>query len=330
MTNTSTRINVKGRQVEVPLVQIDGFDIVTTGRWLKIAAVESEDYAAKDPSANPERIVGGLKQQSIKPDVFTFAQRLPDKAVRYSYPMRWDNVAAIPLTTFDDWWNVLPQASRKNVRRSQRRGVVVRAAGLDRRMAEGIKAIYDETPIRQGRRFWHYGKDTDTVLKENSTYPDRSEFVAAYLNDELIGFIKLVYAGKIARIMQIICKNRHFDKRPANALVTKAVELCCQKGMSYFVYGKYVYGNQTDSALIEFKRRTGFIRCDLPRYYVPLTSKGALGIRLRLHLGMRELLPPTLEKLLLDVRSKYYARRQPMNSSTDPKEQDGLTSEAVG
>ena len=241
-------------------------------------------------------------------------------------------MAAVPLTTFDDWWKELPQATRKNVRRSERRGVAVRVSSLDQQLAQGIKSIYDETPIRQGRRFWHYGKDVERVLRENSTYSERSDFIAAFHQEELIGFIKLVYVGKTAQIMQILSKNQHFDKRPANALLAQAVEVCCRKGMSFFVYGKYIYGNKSDSELIEFKRRNGFKQIEYPRYYVPLSPLGRLAIKCGLHRGWRSWLPPRMESLLLDLRSKYYARRLPGEKSKpdlaelDQKEEAGSRS----
>ena len=329
----STWISVKGRQIEVPLVQIDGFDIVVTGLWLKFASVRSEEYADKDPSANPGALIAGLKSENTKADIFSFAQRIPDVSVKYPYPMQWDNAAAISLATFDDWWQPLPQATRKNVRRSERRGVVLKIGSLDRKLAEGIKSIYDETPLRQGRRFWHYGKDVETVLKENSTYPEQSDFVAAYFNEELIGLIKMVYVGRTAQIMQIVSKNSHFDKRPANALIARAVELCCQKGLSFLVYGNYIYGHQTDSALIEFKRRTGFQRIDFPRYYVPLTVKGSLAIKMGFHLGLRQRLPRKLESALLALRAKYYQITTGVQKSdigpTEPERKEELATEAA-
>ena len=89
---------------------------------------------------------------------------------------------------------------------------MIRLAKLDDDFAAGIKAIYDATPVRQGRQFWHYGKDIDTVKRENGSYLDRSEFLGAYYSGQLVGFMKLVYVGDAARSMQILCLNAHQDK----------------------------------------------------------------------------------------------------------------------
>jgi hypothetical protein len=179
---------------------------------------------------------------------------------------------------------------------------------FDDGLVEGIKRIYDETPIRQGRRFWHYQKDLETVKRENSSYLDRCDFLGAYFEGELIGFVKMVYVGQVARIMQILSMNAHFDKRPPNALLAKCVELCCEKGMKYFVYGKYVYGNKRNSPITEFKRRTGFEEVRFRRYYVPLTVWGRVALKLRLHHGLQGLLPERVTESLLKIRSRLYAK----------------------
>jgi hypothetical protein len=94
---------------------------------------------------------------------------------------------------------------------------------------KGIQQIYNEAPLRQGRPFWHFGKDFDTVKRENGTYLERSEFLGAHLHHELIGFIKIIYVDRIATLIQILAKNEHQDKRPMNALVANAVKLCESK-----------------------------------------------------------------------------------------------------
>jgi hypothetical protein len=122
----------------------------------------------------------------------------------------------------------------------------------------------------------------------------------------LIGFIKLVHMGKIASILHIVSKGHHQDRRPTNALLAKAVEVCSERKQSHLLYGKYTYGKKTDSSLTEFKRRNGFEKIPIPRYYIPLTNKGRLIIKLKLHLGLLGILPPRLISFLLKLRSEAY------------------------
>jgi hypothetical protein len=305
MEMATAEVSIKGRLTTFPCVRIDGREIVITGSWLKIAIIKDEEWSEKESVRNPELFLTTLRQTPAKPDVFVFSQSLDETQPRYNFHLEWDNAAAIPLTTFSEWWEGrLPQVTRKNVRRSAKRGVVVRLAPFDDTVVEGITRIYNETPIRQGRRFWHYGKDCATVKRENSSYLDRSDFIIAYHKDEIIGFIKIVHVGKIARIMQIVSMNGHFDKRPANALLAFAVEHCCQKGSSHLVYGKYMYGNKVDSPISEFKRRNGFEQVNIPTYYLPLTAKGRMAVALNLHRGLQHIVPPTLTNLFVKLRAK--------------------------
>jgi len=231
-----------------------------------------------------------LRNHQRKPDLFSFSDAEPALDQRFSCHIEWDNVAVIRTGTYEAWWSALSQDARRNVRLAEKRGVTVKAVPFDDKFVEGIKGIYDETPIRQGRRFWHYGKNFENVKKENSTYVERSEYIAAYLKDELIGFIKMVYVGKTARIMQILSKNQHFDKRPAKRTHRQGGGISCQKGMSYLAYCRYVYGTKKSSSITEFKRRNGFEELRSP-LLLSLTLKGRLALRLGLHQGVRNLLP---------------------------------------
>ena len=169
--------------------------------------------------------------------------------------------------------------------------------------AAGIKAIYDEAPVRQGRKFWHYGKDLDTVKRENGTYLDRCEFLGAYYSGQLVGFMKFVYVRDAARGMQILCLKAHQDKTPMTALIARAAEICHQKGLKYLTYGKFTYGRKTDSSMAEFKRRLGYEQMEFPRYYVPLSLRGRIALKLGAHRGWLALLPPKLINHLLKIRT---------------------------
>ena len=301
-------ISVRGRAIKVPSVHMGGKTIVVSGRWLRMAAVRDEDWLAGDVVDDPEACVQKLKQHKLNADIFTFAQKLPNTNPRYGYPMEWDNVAAIPTTDYSNWWERLPQVVRKNVRRAGKRGLVVREVQFNDQLLQDIIQINNETPIRQGRPFWHYGKSFDVVKKDYATLLGRSEFIGAYYENRLVGFVKMVYMGEIAGILQILCMNKHYDKRPANALIARAVEICSTKGLKYLMYGKYIYGKNSESPLTEFKRRNGFEQVFLPRYYIPLTGKGKMAIQLGLHLGMKQLLPKAILNFAIKLRSKWYEK----------------------
>jgi hypothetical protein len=68
----------------------------------------------------------------------------------------------------------------------------MREAPFDDKLVAGIWEIYNESPIRQRRRFPHYGKDLETVRREEATFLDSSVFIGAFFVDKLIVFVKLV------------------------------------------------------------------------------------------------------------------------------------------
>jgi hypothetical protein len=301
-------VSVKGRLVPAPSFAVQNRSVVVVGRVLRVAQLHEEDWIEAQAIADPDGFAAAVRAARVPADLLTFLQPLGTAWPATALHRETEDAAAVPLTTYAAWWSSLPQASRKNVRRAEKRGLVARVAAFDDALVAGIKAIYDEVPFRQGRRFWHYGKSLEQVRRDNATFLDRSEFVAAYLGDELVGFIKLVYVGRVARIMQILSKNAHADKRAPNLLLAKAVEVCCQRGLSHFVYGQYYYGNKGHTAITEFKRRNGFERLLLARCYVPLTPKGRLALTLRLHRGLKQVLPRRLINLLLRARARFHGQ----------------------
>jgi hypothetical protein len=297
------QLSVRGRIVQVPSVTVSGRRIIITGKLLRVASVKDEDLVDGHAVNNPSIFLESLRSHEPRADIFTFAESLLDTRPRHNYKTEWDNAAVIPLMGYKHWWEKrLPQETRRNVRRAVKLGVVVKEVDFDDTFVRGIMQIYNETPIRQGRAFWHYGKDFATVRRENATYLERSTFLGAFYQGELIGFLKLVYAGKLASIMQILSKNAHQDKRPSNALIAKAVEVCESQGMHHLVYCKYTYGRKTESHLTEFKKRNGFEQVIYPRYFIALTLRGTIALKLGLHHEWSAILPETLYAFAVSAR----------------------------
>jgi hypothetical protein len=309
MTISPTEIAVKGRVVRVPSAQICGRTVITSGKWLKLAAIQDEELVEGEAVTDPEVFVSQLKENGPNADIFTFAQKLPETTPRYNFRSEWDNLAIIPITTYSEWWEKRVESSvRRAVKKAAKTGIVAKVAEFDDEFVRGIVGINNETPIRQGREFWHFQKSFDDVKRENSTYPGRNTFLGAYYEGELIGFLRIIYADKLASTVQLLTMMKHYDKRPANALISKAVEVCEQKGMSYLMYCNYVY-NDPKSSLTEFKRRNGFEQVLIPRYYIPLTSKGKIALRLGLHRGLVKRIPKPVVGQLLRLRSYWYERK---------------------
>jgi hypothetical protein len=303
-----SEIYVKGKWIKVPALEVDGKTIAVRGKWLKMAIIRSEEWLETDLE-NPDRCIQELKTQrpnGERADIFTFTQKLPATLPKFQYPMEWESVAAIHLVTFKQWWESLPQATRKNVRRAEKRGVVVTVRKFDDDLVRELAELNNDSPMRQGVRNVQYGKPLDAIKKDYSSFLDRSDLICAHFGTELVGFMKVVYRGEVASVLNLLPKASHDDKRPANALVAKAVELCAARGVSYVTYGLFNYGNKRDSPLREFKIRNGFDEILVPRFYVPLTKWGAFCMKLKLHRGALGILPHRLITLGIAARAKWH------------------------
>jgi hypothetical protein len=302
-TATQIEVRIAGKTLFLPSVEICGRTVLVKGSWLRIAVVKDEELVEGEVIADPTAFLDELSQSPLRADILSFEQKLPDVAVKYSYHVQWENAAIVPITNYEDWLkNRVEYDVRKAVKKAARLGVVVKTVEFDDAFVQGIMGIYNDNPIRQGKAFWHYQKDFETVKRENATYLERSEFIGAYYQDELIGFIKMVYVDRIARTLQVISKTTHYDKRATNALLAKAIEICEQKGLTHLVYGNFVY-NDENSSLSQFKQRNGFEKIMIPRYLIPLTLKGRLALKLGLQRGVKGVIPNWALKLGLRARA---------------------------
>lgn len=305
-----TEIRVKGKSTVVPSVQIDGRTIIVEGKWLRTASVHDQELLEGESVADPAGLVRQLRAKGPRADLFTFIQKLPETTPKHDYHLEWDNFAVIPITAYSDWWEKrVDPGVRRAVRKAAKAGVVTKVVKLDDDFVEGISRINDESPVRQGRPFWHFQKSCEAVRMENSTYAERNIFLGAYWEDELIGFVRMTCVDRCAHILQMLSMMKHYEKKPANALLAKAVEVCEQKGISHLVYCNYVY-NDPMSSLTEFKRRNGFEKVLLPRYYVPLTVKGKIAVSLGLHRGLAQSIPRPVLVRLIRMRNQWYSRKQ--------------------
>lgn len=305
MERYGDKITIRGRIKDVQGLCIDGHELVVAGKCLKIAKLKEE---WDDDIEHPGVIIRALRGSSTRVDIFTFVQRLPESRPKHPYPMAWDNVAAIPIGMFEDWLERQVHPNHRNkIRKARKEGVEIRRVHFSDEFVLAISAILNEVPIRQGIPFSDYGKDFETIKREHATYLERADFIGAYFREELIGYIKLVFAGRFMRTMQVLSMVKHRSKATMNALMAEAVKICSERQIPYLVYGKYDYGKVGSDSLKEFKSFNGFEHILIPRYHVPLTAKGRLFLQTGLHRSIKEVLPRGIVRALLSARRAYYS-----------------------
>ena len=280
---------------------IDGREVLVSGRFLRTASLRSEAHV---PLEDPVSFVEKMRQSHLRADIFTFVQRVSDRTPRYAYHQETDKIAVLQVTTFDHWFNKqLYFKPRNKLRKALKSGIEVRLEGFSDALLHGIKAIYDETPIRQGKRNYHYKKDFETIKREHSAFLDRSQFIAVHYAGEMIGFAKLTFSQGCGIFMNFLSKVSHRDKATNNALLAKAVEICAERKVNTLVYG--VWGSGGTPGLVEFKVANGFECVEVPRYFVPLTAFGRLALKAGVHRGIVHRVPKRWIEMAAKVRQRW-------------------------
>ena len=290
-------------------MKVCGIDIKIDGHLLRVARPELEKYELLE---HPQAVIDDLRVSGSRIDLFTFMQIKNDAPAKYAYAPEWENMAVLPVSTFDHWWTKqIRSEARNRARQAEKKGVTVREVPFDDVFVQGIWEVYNESPIRQGKRNVHYGKDIETVRSEAATFPDRSVFIGAFLGEQLIGFVKLVTdpARTHANTMNIVAMVKHRDKATTNALIAQSVRSCAERGIRYLAYQNFTYGKKRPDNLTNFKEVNGFERVNLPRYYVPLTRLGSAALRLGLHRKLADRVPESIAEKLRELRSEWYKRR---------------------
>ena len=288
-------LNVRGRYVQVDSVRLDDKTIVAWGKLFTTAWILEDLYCDVN---DPEQLIKAIKDVGLKADIFTFFERFPEDEPKFEYYREWEAYSILPVTTYENWLHKqIKKSARHSVRAAAKKGVVTRITEFNDDLVNGIMEIYDETPTRQGKPFWHYKKGFDVLKEDLSRDLDRSEFIGAYYNDELIGFIKLLYADKVADPVLCISKIEHYDKRPNNALIAMAVKIAEEKNIPYLHYGMWRRGSHAS-----FLAANGFEKVLCPRYFYPLTVKGKIALKLRLHKELNRVLQGNIKNKLAMAR----------------------------
>lgn len=275
-------------------------EISVSGRVLKIAKLRHEWF---EYLADPAAFVKEAKSARVA-DILTFLQEAHVGRPKFPFQNAPASASVLTFKSFDDWWKNLNFKARNKVRKAQKSGVELRPAKLDDNFVRGVEIIYNESPLRQGRKFTHYGKDFATIKNDLSSFLECAFFIGAYHQDRLIGFMKLFEGDKILRTVHIIATFADRDKCVMDALIARAVEVADKKNIFHLHYGDWAH-----RGLGVFRVKFGFERHDCPRYYVPLNLRGELALKMGLHRPFRDRIPQRWIDRMVRARGKWNSWR---------------------
>jgi hypothetical protein len=114
---------------------------------------------------------------------------------------------------------------------------------------------------------------------------------------------------RYATITLILDKQAHRDKAPMNAMLGKVIGMCAERKIPYLTYAFW-----RSDAYRQFQQSNGFERMVVPEYFVPLTLKGRIALALRLHEGIKGILPEKMFLRLRSWRARWYKWRYGVSS----------------
>jgi hypothetical protein len=280
--------------------------------FLKIARDTAEYERDVIPT---KRLMGKLEEREV--DIFTFLERRWCHTFQdaKSWAKGNDNIALLRITSYDDWWKNVGKKTRNMVRKAEKSGVRTEIAEPNDDLAKGMWKIYNETPIRQERAFPRYGESLAAV-RESLSSRQNAIYVGAYIQDELVGFTQLIRGDRIVIISQILSLQKHWDKALNNALIAKTIEVCADQHEQWIMYARM--GNHP--SLDKFKQSNGFTQFALNRYYVPMTEKGKIAIRLGLQKEIKDSLPRAIKYPLFPVYSWLSRTRMRLRLKLKPRQ----------
>src|SRR5688572_17040285 len=143
---------------------VAGKAVLITGAVLKTARLKSENYVQLEDSA---AFIEELSKSGLRTDIFSLIGDVNDPVPTVSFYHENEQVAALPITTYDEWFSMrLHNKPRNMIRKAIKSGVEVRLEEFTDSLLEGVKGIYDESPVRQGKRNRHYKKDLGVLKAE--------------------------------------------------------------------------------------------------------------------------------------------------------------------
>ena len=263
-------------------------------RWFyKVAQYFEPDEHTRD--IYPDKaLLDALRAKRV--DLFSFIERSflnRSTHLELGFYGCTETIGLLRIQGFEAWLKSLPGRERTAIRKAERT-LKTRLVNVDEEFIQSAFRIYNETPIRQCRRYTGFGMTLQDIRLKFSNL-QTSKIIGTYFDNKLIGLMWVELGDQVAAMMSFISLISQRNKNPNNALIAGVVKLCSEKGYHYLTYGNMGYNPGLDF----FKKNNGFRRVAVSRYFVPLSSKGQLAIKLKLCQSIERSFSPTLTRALV-------------------------------
>ena len=135
----------------------------------------------------PGEVIAGLRAGGSRIDLFTFLQRPPETSPKFAYPMEWDNLAVLPISTYDTGGLADPVYRKEQGSAGREKGRDCPRSSVRRALPPWNRRISITRPRSARKRFPHYGMDLEGARRYAGTFLDRSFFIGALLEDNFLG-----------------------------------------------------------------------------------------------------------------------------------------------
>src|SRR5580698_389654 len=109
-------------------IEVNGKAISIRGRFVRIARLDGDKYHFID---DPMPFLDRLQHCGTRIDLFTFMQKVDEPTPKFNYPMELDNLAVLPVSTYDHWLKQqIRSLPRNRTRQAEKKGVTFREVPL--------------------------------------------------------------------------------------------------------------------------------------------------------------------------------------------------------
>ncbi len=179
------------------------------------------------------------------------------------------------------WKNKFNKKARNLVRKFLRSGGKVELLKNPLNYVDDIMEINLSKPLRQGRPLpeTYTRKDLVIQILERNIRDKGEHFrvYGAFIKDKLVAYAYVSEHNGYAYISRFLTHAKYFKYAASNGLLSFIIESLCKEGVKVVQYG---YWSRHYEGVNHFLQQHGFEKGEVRAYYIPLTMKGSLVLKM--------------------------------------------------